>query len=289
MLRLLAFATTASALKVTVCGGSGFVGSRVTKSLVESGNAVTAVSKSGTAPAWAAGEAWVNDVTWVKNDFTRGARAALESAIGEPDALVSCVGAVGFDRQQLILANGKANAEIAKVAAKMPGLKNVVYVSVSNEVDESVGWLTGRSLRSNSWRWGEGYFEGKRQAEAAFSSLDATTCFIKPTFIYGGDSFELFPPRVNNGYGSGVEELLSNDIIKKIADVAPGLIKVALRPPVSVDAVAGAAAKAAVGSVSGSLDGTVAINAAADQPAATGLSDAIAGIKEKVSELTASK
>lgn len=109
------------------------------------------------------------------------------------------------------------------------------------------------------------------------------------SFIYGGDSFGLFPPRVNNGYGSGVEELLSNGIISKVADAAPGLIKVALRPPVSVDAVAGAAAKAAVGAVSGSLDGTLAINAAAGQPAATGLSDAMAAAKEKFSELTAAK
>jgi hypothetical protein len=124
------------------------------KSLVESGNTVTAVSKSGAAPAWAAGEAWASEVTWVSNDFTRGSRQALEAAIGEPDALVSCVGAVGFDRQALILANGKANADIASAAAKLPNLQSVVYVSVSNEVDESVGWLTGRSLRSNSWRWG---------------------------------------------------------------------------------------------------------------------------------------
>ena len=75
----------------------------------------------------------------------------------------------------------------------------------------------------------------------------------------------------------------------KVADAAPGLIKVALRPPVSADAVAGAAAKAAIGSVTGSLDGTLAINEAAGQPAATGLSDAITAVKEKVSELTAAK
>ena len=121
------------------------------------------------------------------------------------------------------------------------------------------------------------------QAEAAFTALEApTTCFVKPSFIYGGETFELFPPRVNAAYGSGGEELLSNGIIQKVADVMPGLIKVALRPPVSVDAVAGAAAAAAVGKASGKLDGTFAINEAAGQPAATGLSDAIAGLKSKL-------
>ena len=277
--------SAAAALKVTVCGGSGFVGSRVCKGLVEAGgNEVTAVSKSGKPPAWAAKEEWVSKVDWVANDLTRGSRASLEAAIGQPEALVSCVGGVGFDRQALILANGKANTEVATVAEKLDNLKSVVYVSVSDEVDDAAAWLTGRSLRSNSWRWGEGYFEGKKQAEAAFSALGAaTTCFVKPSFIYGGDSFELFPPRVNDGYGSAVEEILSNGIVQKIADVMPGLIKVALRPPVSVDAVAGAVVSATLGGVTDSkLDGTFAINKAADRPAATGLSDAIAGLKAKV-------
>ena len=57
---------------------------------------------------------------------------------------------------------------------------------------------------------------------------------MKPTFIYGGESFGLFPPRVTDGYGSGIEELLSNGAIKALADFMPGLIKVNTpqpRPP----------------------------------------------------------
>lgn len=98
------------------------------------------------------------------------------------------------------------------------------------------------------------------------------------------------PPRVNTGYGSGVEELLSNDLIQKVADKMPGLIKVALRPPVSVDAVAGAAAAAALGSGAKDavLDGTIAINEAVGQAPATGLSDFASSIKGKFSELTSS-
>ena len=149
----------ASALKVTVCGGTGFVGSRVCKQLVDAGAEVTSVSKSGMVPAWASGEEWTSKVTWVKNDPLDGARENLEAAIGSPDAVVSCVGAVGFDKQNLIQNNGKVNQEIAVAAKKTGTVKEFVLVSVSKEVDESVGWLVGRSERIPAW--GEGYFEGK--------------------------------------------------------------------------------------------------------------------------------
>ena len=134
----------------------------------------------------------------------------------------------------------------------------------------------------------------QRAAEAAFTEAageSARTCFIRPTFIYGGDDFGLFPPRVNSGYGSAVEELLSADLIQGIADKLPDVlsfITVALRPPVSVDAVAGAAAAAALGAdTTGVLETTSSINAAAEQPAATGLTDAIAALKGKFSEASA--
>ena len=61
MLRsLLVFVLSASseALKVTVVGGTGFVGTRVCKILAEKGAEVTSVSKSGTAPSepWASSD-----------------------------------------------------------------------------------------------------------------------------------------------------------------------------------------------------------------------------------------
>ena len=85
-----------AAPSVTVVGGSGFVGSRVCELLVARGAAVRSVSKSGKAPEWCAGQEWAQQVTWVANDLVRGAREELEAAVGTPDAVVSCVGAVGF-------------------------------------------------------------------------------------------------------------------------------------------------------------------------------------------------
>ena len=73
-----------------------------------------------------------------------------------------------------------------------------------------------------------------------------------------------------------------SNFFKFLGDVTPGLIKVALRPPVSVDAVAGACAAAAMGKVAGGgvLEGTAEIKAVTDDPPATGLTEAIDWAKE---------
>ena len=110
-------------------------------------------------------------------------------------------------------------------------------------------------------------------------------CVVKPTFIYGGDSFGITPPRVTFEYGSGIEELLMLPPIKILADITPGLIKVALRPPVCVDSVAGACAKAVLdesGLPLPTLDGTDEINEYSGQPKSTGLADAITWSKGKL-------
>ena len=140
---LLLCAAAASALKVTVAGGSGFVGSRVCKYLVDGGADVVALSKSGAPPAWAVSEGWSKSVSWVANDLVRGSMGDLEAAVGKPDAFVSCVGSVGFDRQGLLLGNGKANVDVAKALAKIGSVQRVAYVSVSEELFDSSGWLPG--------------------------------------------------------------------------------------------------------------------------------------------------
>jgi len=112
------------------------------------------------------------------------------------------------------------------------------------------------------------------QRKCAWSSLHS----------YGGSDFGLLPPRVNYEYGSGVEELLFLPPFKFLADVTPGLIKVALRPPVCVDSVAAACAKAALDDSGADLlvlDGTDAINGYSGQPASTGLTDALEWSKEQ--------
>ena len=141
MLRLCLLVSAASALKVTVLGGTGFVGSRVCHALAPSSSSVevVSVSRTGEVPEWCNGEDWTKQVSWVKNEFTRGSREKLQEAIGSPDAVVSCVGAIGADQQGLLLGNGVANAEAA-AAAKVVGAQRMAYVSVGSEVVASKGW-----------------------------------------------------------------------------------------------------------------------------------------------------
>ena len=70
--------------------------------------------------------------------------------------------------------------------------------------------------------------------------------------------------------------------------MTPGLIKVALRPPSSVEAVAdGACVSAALGggpALGKVLEGAAEINDVTNQPPATGLTDAIEFVKVKTGE-----
>ena len=274
---ILCLASVSALRPVTVLGGNGYVGSRVAELLVKQGGlAVRSVSKSGAPPS---SDAWTSEVEWVANDLTRGSREALEAAIGAPEVVVSCVGSIGFDGRYLELGNGVANERAAEAVAKLPRpVDRYVYVSVAEEVADAKGWLPG---------YFKFYFDGKRDAEAAIKgAAPESYAFVKPSFIYGGDSFGLWPPRVSGGYGSAIEEILSNGIITKIGDVLPGLLKVALRPPVSVDAVAQACVNLALGAEGSVVDGAAAINAAAGAPKATGFSDFVSSAKATASDLS---
>eukprot|EP00577_Skeletonema_sp_RCC1716_P020037 CAMPEP_0113416254 /NCGR_PEP_ID=MMETSP0013_2-20120614/25020_1 /TAXON_ID=2843 ORGANISM="Skeletonema costatum, Strain 1716" /NCGR_SAMPLE_ID=MMETSP0013_2 /ASSEMBLY_ACC=CAM_ASM_000158 /LENGTH=312 /DNA_ID=CAMNT_0000303301 /DNA_START=67 /DNA_END=1005 /DNA_ORIENTATION=+ /assembly_acc=CAM_ASM_000158 len=270
-------------LSVTVFGGSGFCGSRVCKILVEKGATVSSISKSGTAPKWCHNEEWTKQVDWKSADLLSSSDEALDAVVGAPEAVVSCVGAIGTDPSILLKGNGDANKAAFASAMRGGKLQRAAYVSVSSEVDAcKENWLP---------EFFKSYFEGKIVAEtAAIDSVGGDTskvCFVKPTFIYGGDSFGINPPRVNFEYGAGVEELLFLPPFKIAADLTPGLIKVALRPPVCVDSVAAACVKAALddsGADLPTLDGTEAINTYSGQPKSTGLTDALTWSKEKLTE-----
>ena len=220
MLRLCLLVSAASALKVTVLGGTGFVGSRVCHALATSSSSVevVSVSRTGEVPEWCKGEDWTKQVSWVKNEFTRGSREKLQEAIGSPDAVVSCVGAIGVDQQGLLLGNGVANAEAA-AAAKVVGAQRMAYVSVGSEVVASKGWCVAIRTPTLAQDGSPGhaaprlpprlpgffgaYFEGKQAAEEAMvAEFGENACIIKPSFIYGGDDFGLLPPRVSGWCGT---------------------------------------------------------------------------------------
>lgn len=299
LLQLLASLSSAHALKVTVVGGSGFVGARACRYLVAQNVECTSLSKSGRAPTWAAGEPWASSVAWKQVDLLTADSEAIDSAMGSPDAVISCLGVVDPDPQVLLRGNGDANVN-AFASAKRAGVKRAAYVSVASEVVAcEENWLPFAKDEFGA------YFAGKRAAEVAAAdavSGDATKlCIVKPTFIYGGDSFEVplpgkfVAPRVSAGYGAAVEEVLSLGFIGALADRLPGLIKVALRPPVSADAVAAACAKAALGELTtgdatrravGTLDGTADIRAAAGELPPTALADGLDRALNELGDLT---
>ena len=55
------------------------------------------------------------------------------------------------------------------------------------------------------------------------------------------------PPRVASFYGEFIETLLSSGLVRGITNLSSGFVKIALEPPVSVDAVSAAACNAATG------------------------------------------
>ena len=112
---------------------------------VEKGASVTSVSKSGTIPKWANNEEWTAKMDWKSADLL-SSQESLDSAVGNPDAVVSCVGVVGTDADELLKGNGNANVAAFDSAKRgNPNLQRVAYVSVSSEVDAcKENWLPGK-------------------------------------------------------------------------------------------------------------------------------------------------
>merc|ERR1719215_461259 len=214
--------------KVLVLGGTGMAGKEVVRQLREKNINVVATSRNGRDGTAAL------DFTEVGGDIDATISRLSEGCT----AIISCVGSIGTDMDGLV------NSGSGKVAqsALPSSVKKFVYISVAPEVREA----------SKGVSFLKDYMEGKSYSEAsiqsAFGSSGRSYTLIKPTFIYGGDEFKVSPPRVATGYGKLVEGLLSTGVFRAAAGVLPGIIGIALEPPVNVEAVAGAAVSAALGS-----------------------------------------
>ena len=170
--------------------------------------------------------------------------------------VISCVGSIGTDKDQLV----NSGTGKAAIGAKKAGVKNFVYISVAPEVRDSA---KGISFLKD-------YMDGKSFSEDSiqsnFSGSGGDGCgytIIAPTFIYGGDKFAINPPRVADGYGKLVEAILSSGPFRFAAGISPGIIGVALEPPIKVSSVAKAAVAGALGLSSSVLDTYDEINEAA--------------------------
>lgn len=210
--------------KVLVLGGTGFVGSRVVQTLRDLNIPVTATSRDG------------RDGT-VALDFSSSVdvqKQVKELAAG-CTAVISCVGTIGTEQDELV----NSATALAAAGAKAAGVQRFVYITVAPEVKEfakDIDFL-------------KGYMKGKTVSrDAVLANFPETSILIEPTFIYGGGSFEISPPRVAGFYGKIIEGLLSSGPIRAVTGIAPaGIIKIALEPPVPVEAVASAAVAGALG------------------------------------------
>lgn len=203
---------------VLVLGSTGLVGNQVVKKLESLNINVVGTStdgRGGTKPL---------KISSPTLDESTARVAEIAKSV---DAVISCVGS--FNTPEDFSINSFTGSIASAVSVP------VTYISVAPEVMESVKGLPVLT----------DYMRGK-----AFSNTQVLKnggSLIQPTFIYGGDKFGVNPPRVTSDYGKLIESLLSSSPIRGLANVTPGLIKVALEPPVSAEDVAGSAVAKALG------------------------------------------
>jgi hypothetical protein len=230
-------------LTVAVFGGSGFIGRRVCRTLVESVScdSVISISRSGKPPSYYCNDGtWSNSVDWKSLDLDKEWQTVQLPPI---DVAISCIGNVqprqewtqmfglSFDDDKLFYENGVLNQRVIDLS-KEAGASRFAFVSVSYE--------TAKCLEGPI----EGYLNGKRLAEArACDSFgEENTVLVGPSLVYGGKRF----PLLGKFYLSLVESpparayVAGNDFLRSLssAPIEDWLEKMIFSSPVEVEKVA---------------------------------------------------
>lgn len=214
----------ATAQKLVVFGGNGFVGSRVCEAGVNRGFDVVSVNRSGR-PTWLE-ETWGDKVEWVSADCLEPSSytEVLKGAYG----VVSTVGGFGSNDAMYKIC-GETNIRAAETAAAL-GVERFAFVSV-HEYN-----LPGTSE--------VGYFKGKKDAEETIQKYFGDNgVFLRPGLIHGGRYVNNV--RIPLNYVFGPLETVLNFLPNKQLSGIP-ILGAALVPPVSVEAVGKAAVAAAM-------------------------------------------
>eukprot|EP00899_Mesostigma_viride_P006150 jgi/Mesvir1/15536/Mv03186-RA.1 len=223
--------------KLLVLGGNGFVGSAVCRKAVSMGIKVTSMNRSGR-PSIA--EQWVDTVDWIPSSVFR---ADWPTALKGVTAVVSCIGGIATNNSEMEMANGDATIAAVEAAAEY-GVPRFVFISVHD-------YNLPGPLKDN------GYFQGKRRAEAAvLQKFPTTGVIIRPGLIYGSR-------RVGN---VGVPLWLVGKPLESVLATASGVTgmlsgipgsDLLLAPPIDVDKVAAVAVR---GAVDDAVRGTLNLN-----------------------------
>jgi nucleoside-diphosphate-sugar epimerase len=133
---------------------------------------VISISRSGR-PSWLKGSTWAESIQWEKGDaFDPSWKDLLQGATG----VVSTLGTFGSN-EIMYKVCGVANMQLMDAAAEA-GVGRFSFISVHDYVFPQ-GWKVKEALLN-------GYFRGKREAEAHLAQVFPTTgVALRPGFVYG--------------------------------------------------------------------------------------------------------
>ena len=222
-------------VKVLVLGGTGLVGSEIVRQLRANNVDVIATSRDGRQNTQKL------DVTTPGIDVANEVEKLSQGC----QSVISTIGAIPYttsltDTEASNLQLINAASGLAAVGAKAAGVKHFVFISNAPEVK---ALMTDNPVLLNFL---QPYAKGKALSEALIQKSfgqdkGLSYTLVKPTFIFGGETFGLTPPRVSKSYGQLIERILSLGPFRAAANILPGIIGIALEPPVSAEAVARAA------------------------------------------------
>lgn len=206
--------------KLLVLGGNGFVGSHVCQEALNHGLSVASLSRSGRSSI---NEVWADKVDWRQGNLR--APETFKDALDGVTSVISCVGGFGSNSYMYKI-NGTANINAIRASAEK-GVKRFVYISAADF--GFVNYIL------------QGYYEGKRAAETELLTRFAYGgVILRPGFIYG--TRRVGSMKLPLGViGSPLEMILQH--AKPLTQVP--LVGPLLSPPVSVNAVAKVAVRAA--------------------------------------------
>lgn len=206
--------------KLLVLGGNGFVGSHVCQEALNHGLSVASLSRSGRSSI---NEVWADKVDWRQGNLL--SPETLKDVLDGVTSVISCVGGFGSNSYMYKI-NGTANINAIRASAEK-GVKRFVYISAADF--GFVNYIL------------QGYYEGKRAAETELLTRFAYGgVILRPGFIYG--TRRVGSMKLPLGViGSPLEMILQH--AKPLTQVP--LVGPLLSPPVSVNAVAKVAVRAA--------------------------------------------
>lgn len=151
-------------MKILVIGGSGFVGTYLTRHLLDQGHSVTVASRKGQGP--------VQGARYVSADA--GKNTGLTQAAQGQDAVIYLVGVIREQGDQTFVQAHVDGVRNSLQAAQNVGIRRFVHMS-------ALGAAKGTGSR---------YFETKAQGEELVQSYGLEWTILRPSLIFGpGDDF----------------------------------------------------------------------------------------------------